>query len=333
MRRWAPLVVMALSTQPDAPRTADALLHRPPGVGRISIVDPATYWTSRGFAHMTPPIRLPSRDGKELIVVWLHVPDASRIGVARRADGSPTLIYPDGTIADRADMTDGSSARTVTDVRGTRFANDIEMFHVLRPLDPAGLRGVEWARGDADAQRAATTEMLSQMRFPSRASGTPATDPGLALFASQNDCAWCHVHDKPERRRIRPEPASVDPPPNRGTDEGGLYTVASVLEDTAPLETHRALDMNEGDPYVTTTCADGSAAELAVGRGGRTRHFRCEDQSVPRARLDLPRAIADGDGHAAEVCRSRGYLFDHMTREGREAFALAFAICGLTGER
>jgi hypothetical protein len=114
--------------------------------------------------------------------------------------------------------------------------------------------------------------------------------------------------------------------PNRGTDASGLYTTASILGDSAPLETHRARDMNEEDPYVSVVCADGRPAVFAV-RGAR-RHFACDDGSVPYATLDMKRALADADPRARAVCRSRAYLGEHMAPGDRAPFADAFAECG-----
>jgi hypothetical protein len=318
-RRWAPVLLFALPGHRDEPR-ADETHVRP-----VSIVRPDTYWASHGFVEMTPPIRLPSRDGAERIIVWLRVPDGQRIAVVRRADGAATLSYPTETVSDRVDIRDWREPSSVQDVRGTRFEQGQEYFHVLRPLSPAGLEGLEWPRGDQLATRAATEEMLARLG-----------EQAPSLFAMQNDCASCHAHDKAERRRF-PSNASVataeGAAPNRGTDADGLYTVATVLADSAPLETHRPRDMNEGDPYVSVACEDGTAAELVVGARGRWRHFRCDDGSVPYARFDLGRALAEEDAHARAVCQSRAYLWNHMDGDGRAAFASAFEECGLSAAR
>jgi hypothetical protein len=131
-----------------------------------------------------------------------------------------------------------------------------------------------------------------------------------------------HQHDKSEQR----EPEDDDWRPNRATDADGLYTVASVLSDGAPLEFHRARDMNEGAPFVRVTCLDGSDATLTTRRSHR--FFACEDGSVPYATLDLVRALDAGDPHARAVCDSRRYLGRHMSSEGRSKWRDAFAECG-----
>ena len=296
----------------------------------VAIEDPATYWTRSGFVEMTPPVRLPSQDGNEYIAIWLRLPEAGLLRIERREGSEPTLSYPPGTVADRVDMRDARIPSSVTDVRGTRFEGGQEYFHVLRSVTPPGdhratpfLSGVEWKRGDALAERSATDRMLTSMATV-RGLEDPGSDPMLRQFERRNDCASCHVHDKPEQRGPRGDALL----PNRGTDADGLYAVVSVLRDEAPLETHRARDMNEGDPFVRVTCDDGAAGTIVPGRRGR-RHFSCADGSVPRGRLDLPAALAAGDAHAKAVCASRAYLAAHMDDDGRSAFARVLTECGM----
>lgn len=321
-RRWALLLLLALPGRGDA-KDAEA------DVSDVAIVDPASHWSSGGFVEMVPPIRLPSRDGRERIEVWLRIPDGGVIRVLRTAEGRPTLSYPPGTIADRLDLSDARDRGSVQDVRGTRFAIGGERFHVLRRLEAQGLQGLEWPRDGDDAGRVATETMVKRLGAASAGAGDPARDATLSLFAAQNDCAFCHEHGKKERQGMRAADGDDGPPPNRGTDASGLYTVASVLADDAPIETHRARDMNEGDPYVSATCADGESAVFRVDRRGARRRFACDDGSLPRARVDLPRALSDGDAHARGVCDSRAYLWRHMEADGRQAFAAAFEECGL----
>jgi hypothetical protein len=304
--------------------------RRMTAVKSVAIGDPATYWTRGGFVEMTPPVRLPSQDGKEYIAIWLRLPETGLLRIVRREGKEPTLSYPPGTVADRVDLRDARIPSSVTDVRGTRFDGGQEYFHVLRSVAPHGdqrtpplLSGVEWKRGDAVAERGATDRMLASMATMRGLQDT-GSDSMLRQFERRNDCASCHVHDKPEQRGPRGD-ALV---PNRGTDADGLYAVVTVLRDEAPLETHRARDMNEGDPFVRVTCDDGAAGTLVPGPRGR-RHFSCADGSVPRGRLDLPAALAVGDAHAKAVCASRAYLAAHMDDDGRSAFAQAFAECSM----
>ena len=303
------------------------------GVVSVAIDDPAQYWEAGGFAAMTPPVRLPSRDGRERIAVWLRIPDGENLRVERGPAGGVELAYPEGTVADRADMSDGADARSVGDVRGTRFVGEgRELFHVLRRLDDGSprLSGVEWARDDAPAAREATDQMATRVaQMEGLSPDEAARDPELRLFRQQNDCASCHQHEKPERAVRDARGTAGGALPNRATDGAGLYVIATVLADGAPLETHRAREMNVEDPFVSVTCgADGSPPRL-VRRAGGARRYDCDDGRVPYARYDLPAALASGDDHARAVCRSRAYLFEHMDVGGRAAYAGAFSACGL----
>jgi hypothetical protein len=318
--RWrALLLAAALSCERDgADSETPAAVVAP-----VAIEEPATYWERSGFVEMVPPIRLPSAEGRERIAVWLRIPDGERIGVVPGAGGRPTLTFPSGAVADRLDMRDGEEAGSVQDVRGTRFELGREVFHVLRPIGPSRLVGVEWPRGDEAASREATATMRAQLAW---AMGTNAATlrgrRALDLFERLNDCGGCHVHNKPEERAS----ANRSGLPNRASDANGLYTIATVLDVGAPLETHRALDRNENDPYVSVACLDGNTARLQPR--GEQRHFVCADGSVPYATLDLERALAHEDPHARAVCRSRRYLYDHMDATGRSTFAAAFTACG-----
>ena len=304
---------------------------RPAPFHEVRIDAPETYWTEGEFAEMTPPIHFPSADGREHTTVWLRLPPGALLTVRWRPDGTASLVYPPGTVADRADLADGTDPASVVDVRGTRFEEQgREVFHVLHRAGPelAGdLAGFEWQRGDTEATRLVTGRMVDRMANARGIDREDAIDdPELEQFARFDDCASCHVHDKPERRDHR-SVAPGDPLPNRGTDTQGLYAVATVLQDSAPLETSRALDMNVDDPFVAVTCENGAPGRLV--RRPRSRRYVCDDGGVPRGELDLKTAVQAGDPHALAVCRSRAYLFAHMTAEGRLAFANAFAECDL----
>ena len=70
-----------------------------------------------------------------------------------------------------------------------------------------------------------------------------------------------------------------------------------------------------------------------MGRGTST-FFSCPENDegrkwVPLARFDMRTALANNDSHAAEVCRSRAFLFNHLDTNGKEAFKDAFEICGI----
>jgi hypothetical protein len=336
MRRRALVAVAAVVLAAAATLlSVEPIRARMTALTPVTIEDPATYWTRSGFVEMTPPIRLPSQDGRERIVIWLRLPEKSLLRVVRREGEKPALSYPPGTVADRVDMRDYRRPSSVADVRGTRFESGQEYFHVLRSLAPAAgsagspagattlLRGLEWKRGDAVAERRATDQMLARMA-EARGIEEPSDDPMLMRFERRNDCGGCHTHDKPERRTHE----SGELMPNRGTDADGLYTIATVLEDEAPLETHRARDMNEGDPFIRIMCGDGSDATLSNGPR-RRRHYTCAEGSVPRGRIDLRAALDANDLHGRAVCASRAYLAAHMDEEGRAAFSEAFRECGL----
>jgi hypothetical protein len=323
------LLLAALAIGPTVAFVAfGSLGSRSCTVTRLTVSDAATYWKRSGFVEMAPPIRLPSSDGDERIVVWLKIPDKARLQVVRHEGGRASLAYPPGTVADRVDLRHGRDPASVTDVRGTRFESGEEYFHVLRPLAVSELAGVEWPRSDTRAQRAATDRMLDQL-VASRGVGRDSTsDPALRLFERLNDCGGCHAHDKPERRARVLRDATDDAMPNRGTDAAGLYSIETVLVDWAPLEMHRAREMNEGDPFVTVTCGNDRAPRLATGPRG-VRHYVCDEGIVPYAHLDVTAALTAHDDHARAVCGSREYLWEHMDEDGRAAFAASFEECGI----
>lgn len=280
---------------------------RPSPLESVAIADPAAHWPGGGFAEMVPAILPPtSLAGDDRITTWLRIPDGAAIGARRLDDGRAVVRYPPGTIADRVELRepvaapDDDHAWRVIDVRGTRLDGDgREQFHCLQPTGRGdALAGFAWPRGDATAERAAADGLVELAR--GRLDGAPGP---LARLRRLTHCEPCHDHDRRERTRI------ADGGPRRATDDAGFYAVLGVLADAAPLEDHRPRDRNADDPFV------------AIARPG--------DGGVPRATLDLPRALAAGAPHAAAVCRSRRYLFDHMDSDARAAFAAAFAECGI----
>jgi hypothetical protein len=278
-----------------------------------TIDDAVGYWARERFVEMVSPVRLPSRDGREAIRIFLKVPDDATLGVVS-VDGQPRLQYPVGTVAERVD----GSGTSVSDVRGTRFAaNGQEFFHVLEPVDPGAtsrLVGYEWQRDDPAAQADATDQMTTLLRSSPRV----RQQREIARFERLNDCAGCHRHDRAQLDHLQPGT------PNRPTDDGGLFAIQTVLTDEAPVERHRARDMNAGDRFVHVTC--GTAPARLVTAGPRV-YFDCDDGPVPVARVDLGAALGAGDPHARAVCASRRYLFDHLAPSERAAFAHAFAEC------
>jgi hypothetical protein len=291
-------------------------------VTALRIDDPSTHWRDNGFTAMTPPVHLPSDEsGRDRIVVWLKL-GAGTIG-ARVVDGEARLVFPAGTIADRVETVGDA----VMDVRGTTLDESGERFHVYVPVDeaPSALIGWEWRRSDDGAEHDATDALLARLRTTQRRmhGSAPPTEPELAQtlrqYEKNNNCGACHVHEKPL--------ATTGNVVHRATDENGFFVPLSVLTDESPLERHRPWDVNADDPFLDVMCPSGGKARLA--QMNSRRQFACPDFEIPLGRLDFARALAAGDGHAREVCRSRRFLFDHMDQSARAAFAHAFAECSI----
>ncbi len=272
-------------------------------------------WKEAGFVELVPPIRPPtSADGSDRISVWLRLPSAAQI-ITDRSSGEPRLRMPSGAELDRVEVTQRGDLTTaeVEDVRGTTFGPEGESFHVFRRRD-AELWGLEWARGDAVAQRAADQAL---------AAGLPPAARGRLV--ELNQCAGCHTPDKPAATRVAESTL-----PHRKTDASGLYHPQSVLERETPVEFSRPNDPNLADPFVRFRCATGG---LSVREAGGSKSPRCSDGSVPLATLDLQRALAAGDPHAQAVCASRKFIWEHLDELGRVAFADAFSDCGIGPQR
>lgn len=296
-------------------------------------------WAKQGFVKLQPPVRLPT-DGAErdIIEVWLRVPQGAAITARTLADGRRTIRFPPGTVADRVERwgyakdANGAWRTSVTDVRGTRLdqKTGAEMFHVFAPTGPqpgAPLIGWEWQRGNELEQNAATSllvkhlEKLDTIQDAGRTPSPVERRRFVNSFRRNNACAKCHAHNKPTQiesaRGI-----------HRATDDNGFYVPLSVLMSTVPLERHRARDMNAGDPFLTFTCPNGEGAVLAE-RGGGARDFRCLQGGAPVGTLDVKRALAANDPRTLALCESRKYLRDRMDAAARALFQDAFAECGL----
>jgi hypothetical protein len=306
-----------------------AFLRRTGPVATLTIADPRAHWASGAFAEMVPPIRLPtSFDGEDHITVWVRIPDGSPVRAERDGDRW-TLVYPPGTVADRVEMRepvdiDGEHAWRVSDVRGTRLGdNGTEYFHVLRAVarDNPRLAGFEWTRDDPAGAHMAIDRLEDLLRKGLlRDVDESKRTPMLARLRRLNDCASCHEHDRGERS------SRSEGGPHRSTDRAGFYAMLSVLGDAAPLETHRPRDTNVDDPFVEVSCG-ADTASLVNTRGGA--RYTCPGDRVPVARLNVAKAIEAGQPHAAAVCRSRRYLYDHMDVAARAAFAPSFTACGI----
>lgn len=311
-------LVLALGAAPAVRSEAPA---------RIDIVDPRAYWRDQGFVELTPAIRVSVAPGART-AIFLKLPEGGRIATrAVPAQDRATFLFPPGSVADRVSLAAGPDGEwTVDDVRGTRWdALGREYFHVYRPSGPemhAPLVGYEWPRDDPHLAIGATALLTDLVR------ATPAPFTQLlpswgevARFRMLNRCDSCHVADK---AMADSDNAAL---PSWATDASGLYVPLAVLADRAPLSTSRFFhDPNSGAAFVTATCGDQPAREHL---GRRSRWFSCPDDAVPMGILDVPAGLVAGDPHVLRVCASRRYLFDRLDPPGRQAFAAAFAACGI----
>ena len=319
MYRWACVVLTLSLWLGAAARGAEPV--------RIDIADPQRHWRDQGFVELTPAIRVSVAPGART-AIYLKVPDGARI--AGRRLPSPdraTLQMPPGSASDRVSFTAALDGQwTVDDVRGTRWGGDgREYFHVYRPRGPdlhAPLVGYEWPRDDPHLAIAATRLLSDLVRdTPAPLSAMLPSWGEVARFRMLNRCESCHVADKPMAADDR---AAL---PSWATDGSGLYVPLAVLADRAPLSTSRMFhDPNIGEAFVTATCGDMPAREHM---GRRSRWFSCPDDAVPMGILDVAAGLAAGNPHVQRVCASRRYLFDRLDPAGRQAFAPAFAACGI----
>ncbi len=303
----------------------------PEGVVEVTIEDPVSDWDVKGFVTLEPPVYLPvTADEKGRIEVALRIPEGATVEVVEHpADERPTLRFPAGTIADRLEYRKGlrgdDEVWQVADVRGTEIEPvGAERFRLFRPLHKGGgqpLFGYTWPRGEPDVHEAVMDRFAAAMQKgrgftkPPRKKARARTIEG---FRQRGACAACHIHGKPESQKT----------PRRATDASGFYVPQSVLFNDAPLEAHRARDINHTSPFIDIGCPDGTPAKKVQDKGV---HFECDGGQVPRATLRIVEALAAGDVHAKGVCRSRQYLYDHLDDAGRKVFAPRFAECGIAG--
>jgi hypothetical protein len=86
------------------------------------------------------------------------------------------------------------------------------------------------------------------------------------------------------------------------------------------------MDLNAGDPFVDIRCG---AEPARLVRDGEWIWYRCPSGRVPVGRRNVRAALAAGDPYTATVCRSRRYLYKHMSATARQAFAASFEECGI----
>lgn len=283
--------------------------HKRDTVVAVELAQPDEYFAHNGYVELVPPVRLPTdAEGRDHIRVWMRLPKRGVIDL----DAAGRLRFPDETVVERVESFDDR----VVDVRGTRFDDDgKEWFHVYRRAGDR-LVGVEWPRDDASAEKRARARIddLVQGSEPDGGAGAQ----WIARWKQMDDCASCHKRD-------RDEASAVTAMPSRATDGSGLFVPATVLADAAPLERHRPRDLNIEDHFMRITCARGAAMIAADKEGGKQP--RCTDLGVPRATLDVPRALALGDAHAQKMCASRRWLAARLSEKARARFAAAIDEC------
>lgn len=309
--------------------TSSTLCAKDVQIHLVQIPNQPNYWRKAGFVDMVGPVRLPTdKTIGEHIAVWLRIPKDGKItlqwlpGQARY-----TMKFPPGTVADRVDSSQNERdamhvIHGVADVRGARIgAHGETWFHDYEPVpgEPIEwLRGYEWLRADPGGDDLAADSLI-RLFYP----GSPAkAEKEMAEFRRLNQCGACHQENRPV-----PVTATADGSSFKETDADGFFQPIAVLTNTMALVNTRPWDLNAGDPYITVWC--GRKKALLTIEGHTYRRYTCPDRSVPTGRLDIVTALRHGDPHALKVCAARKYLYEHMTEDGRRAFALGFAECSI----
>jgi hypothetical protein len=326
------LMILLVGCASLTPAALDTI-REPPSSIRTEYIPEPDYWRRNGYAEMVPSLRLPTtHDATDIIRVYLFVPPEKSIN-ARYIDeeGRYTILFPDGTRADRVESLryrkyDGELGETPMDVRGTTIeADGGARYHCLRPESGkprAPLLGWSWSSNDSRGRREATRRLMA---LASRV-GTPIDEPPLSGEALRalgrlNDCAHCHLANHPRETSVHAAPF-----PRRETDASGFYSPLSVLQSEVALAATRPMDPNAGDPFVDVRCDSGP---VRLVRDGHWIWYRCVDGSVPVGRRDVRSALEAGDHYTVRVCQSRRYLHDHMDAAARRAFAASFRECGI----
>lgn len=338
-RHLARLPCLALVFTLSCVAVADEVRH-------LQISDPTSHWST--YIPLVPAIHPPTtHDHEDLIQVWLRLPAEGQIDVRWLPQQQRyTLVYPPGTVADRVEYfyagrhapnlanyapfrsgTRISRDWSVADVRGIRIEESGEQrFRVFRPTSGAAhatLAGWSWPRGNDVAHRRATAALIRHAAETNAPlSDEPMSKSGVQALARLNDCASCHVPNRP-RIQFDESGRSIE----RATDAMGFVVPNAVLQDECVVAQHRPEDVNQEDPYVTVYCADGAAAELADEHEDET--WFCQDGSQPRGRRDIAAGLAAGHPYTKAVCDSRRALQRGMTPEAVRAFGEAFTSCGL----
>jgi hypothetical protein len=295
----------------------------------VQVANKLNYWRNAGFVDMVGPVRLPTdKHTGDHIAVWLRIPREKKVAVEwLPGQKRYTIKFPPGTVADRVE-----SARNehdamivihgISDVRGARIGADGRTwFHDYEPVpnEPIKwLKGFEWLRANPAGDNLATDRLI-RLFYP----GAPAkAEQEMAEFRRLNQCGACHQLNRPV-----PVTSGQDGLSIAETDADGFYQPITVLADTMTLVNIRPWDSNAGDPYITVWCGR-NRAQLTT-RDHSYRRFTCADHGAPTGKLDIVRALRHGDRHALEVCAARKYLYEHMSADGRNAFAHEFAECSI----
>jgi hypothetical protein len=323
LARWVWVAGVMILMCPLAVYGQDIQLRAARWPNRIS------YWPQSGFVNMEPPVRLPTdKSIHEYVMVWLRIPAGKSVGVQWLPDQKRyTLNFPAGTVADRIDGGANQeqamfTVNGIADVRGATIAADGKTWwHVYEPVPGKSskwLEGYSWLRG-APAGDDLAADTLLRLYYP----GAPArAKQEMAMFRRLNQCGACHQAD-------RPVPTTAE---NSGvalpeTDADGFYQPITVLTDSMTLVNDRPWDLNADDPYITVWCGNDKATLTTTGES--YRRYTCPRNVAPVGRLDMAAALQHKDPHAMKVCAARKYLYAHMDRQGREAFAGSFDECGI----
>jgi hypothetical protein len=288
-----------------------------------------SYWQQSGFVEMVPPVRLPTdKSIDEFIMVWLRIPAGKAVAVQWLAGQKRyTLRFPPGTVADRIDGGEHAQQAMFTvdgiaDVRGAKVAADgTTWWHVYEPVpgeSSTWLRGYSWVR-TGPAEDSVAGDSLLELYYP----GAPVRAKAeMATFFRLNQCTACHQANRPIPTTATDSGFSFPE-----TDADGFYQPITVLSDTMTLVNIRPWDLNADDPYITVRCGR-DTAKLTT-EGDSYRLYICPGHVAPLGTLHMSAALKHGDPHALKVCAARRYLYEHMTAEGRRAFAPAFAECSI----
>lgn len=292
----------------------------PPGVTERRIDDPAHHHVREGFVQLVPPAHLPSSSpSRDQVEIWVRLPEGGTLALDRDEAGRFTLGFPPGTLADRVEWFGDGDARRIVDIRGTRLEEGgAQTFYVYRPTAPdpqAPLFGLEWAREDPAAQRAATDYLMTKVGSLPPVVDMPEGRRAEILdgVRGRNQCAGCHGLSRPENEAPR-QHGLVD----RGTDRSGFFTPRTVLWDEVPLEAYGAHDRSWDDPAIEVRCAD-----VPVTEPGR----RCPDGGIARGRLRWDAPEPDARALLAAVCESRSWIAAHVNDEDRAKLASVLGPC------